>query len=174
MSDTNDTTSGDKFQKFAGEWFDRLVKGTAQMYGGKAMDAEKLSPDQELELWMKPTSPAALKALELGGTDADAEQANVLWAHAMRGQAKIIRQQMAGQGALPEQIHETLKSQGLTDEMIAAECRKHAYNLGKQNGHNDPKEEVAYHKRMAEKAAARRAAQAGEVSHAATEAAPGG
>lgn len=156
MTDTTSTRS-QEFQEFSGKWFDRLVKGTAQVYGNRPADAVTLSPDEELRLWRRPTSPAAQKAYELGGTDEDAERANSLWAHAMRGQQQITRQQLQAAGAAEEDIHAALVQQGLTDELIFATCRRDAFNLGRQNSRNSPKHEVAYHKRLAEKDAAERA-----------------
>src|SRR5688572_1917545 len=102
MSDSD--TRSDRFQEFAGEYFNRLVKGTAQLYGNKPADAVTLSADEELELWERPTSPAAQRALEMGGSLEDAQRANALWAHAMRGQQQIARQQLEQQGATPDQI----------------------------------------------------------------------
>lgn len=155
MADTS--TQSDRFKEFGGRYFQRLVEGTAQVYGGKPADAVNLSPDEELDLWEKPTSPAAMRAYEIGASEEDARRANTLWANAMKGQQEIVTRQMQQQGAEPGQIQEALKSQGLTDDAIMATCRKHAYNLMKQNGHNSPKEEVAYAKRVQERAARRRA-----------------
>jgi hypothetical protein len=153
------------FGKYGEDFYQNLVKTTAQVYGGKAVDAVKLSPDEELKLWLKPSSDAAVKVYELAArrgmpieqADIHAQQANSLWAHGMKGQQIQIIQQAQQAGATPEQINDILKHEGLTDDQIFATCRRDAYNLGKQNGKNDPAEEVAYHQRMAEKAAAQQA-----------------
>ena len=52
-----------------------------------------------------------------------------------------------------------LKAQHLTDEQIFMTARKHAYELGKQYGHDDPEEEVRWHEKMVKKVAERRAGQ---------------
>lgn len=151
MSDI-ETTRSDRFKEFAGEWFEKLVQGTAQVYGGKASDAVKLSPDEELTRWLQPTSPAARRAYEIGGSDEDAEVANTFWAHGMMGeQAKIVAQ-MQQAGAMPNDIATALEQQGLTDDQIFAACRSVAHQLGKQNSQNSRRKEAAYHKRMAERA----------------------
>ena len=156
MAGDTDTRS-EKFKEFSGQFYQRLVEGVAGVYGGKAANAVGLTPDQELERWLQPTSPAAVRARELGGSPEDAEAANRLWAHAMKGEQLKIREQMLQAGAPPAAIEQALVQQGISDDAIFATCRKYAHELGRTNGHNKPKEIVAYHQKMAEKAMARRA-----------------
>ncbi len=154
--DTTSTTS-DAFKQFSGEYFQRLVEGTAGVYGGKARDAVRLNPDEEIELWLKPTSRAAIKALEMGGTIDDARAANTLYAHALRGEQIEMKRQLQMAGATPDQILEALSARGVTDDQIMQVTRREAYNLGKQNGQNSPKKIAEYHRKIAEKVAQRNA-----------------
>lgn len=128
---------------------DALVKAMVQVHGDMPSNAEPLSHQEELRLWMLPTSPAAIEAFKRGATMAEAEQANRMWADAMRAQQQNLRQQ----GQADEQIHEA----GFSDERIFQATRKHAYERGKAASKNDPALEVEFHSRMAERAARLRA-----------------
>lgn len=130
---------------------DALVKAMAQVHGDRPSDATPLSHEEELRLWMLPTSPAAVEALKRGATTAEAEQANRLWADMLRAQQQNMRQQ----GASDQDIHD----QGFSDEAIFKATRAHAYERGKANSRNDPQREAEWHAKMAERAAKARAGQ---------------
>lgn len=144
----------------------RLIEGVARELGGRASDAVKLPPDEELELYRRPTSQAAQEILARGGTLEDAEAANAQWYAGKKAAQQALSQQMQQQGAAPEQIAKQLAQEGLTDAAIYRECRLHADDLAKQNGKNDPAEEIRYHEKMSQKVAAARMAGQGGMTYA--------
>lgn len=111
-----------------------LIETMATLVGDRPMKGKKISHQREVELWIMPTSPAAVIAFDKGASLAEAEEANRLW---------------AGQ----------MKADGATDEEIFQTCRKFAYQRGKFHGHGDPSKEVAWHERMALRAARYRAGE---------------
>lgn len=112
------------------EYRNGLIENMAKVLDNRPLTgAEKIGPQRELELWMTPTSPAAVIALQRGATMAEANEANALWA-----------QMMAQQGAPEELIFET--------------CRKFAWERGKTAARGDLKREVEYHQRMSQRALA--------------------
>lgn len=126
-------------------YLDGLVKEGARLLGGRSSTAQNISHEREVELWRMPTSPAAEEARKLGGSAEDIEQANRLWVAHQINQ----RRAMTDGGATAEQIKEA----GLTDQQIAQVARKHAYEMGKQHGHDDPEQEYRYHAKMRERVA---------------------
>jgi hypothetical protein len=132
MTGAPDETMSDSVSRLGIEYRQALIENMARALDNRPMHGAKLSPTRELELWMKPTSPAAERAFALGGTQADAEQANTLWAQQM-------------------------KAEGASDQQIFQACRKYAAALGQANGRNDPAREHEYHVRMAARAAKARA-----------------
>lgn len=147
------------FNEFAGKYRARLIEGVAAAYGNKARDAETLSPQEELRLYRMPTSDAALRVFQMGGTLQDAERANAMMANEMKGRADQIRTAGLERGMSSDEIAALLAEQQLTDEAIFAQTRKHAYRLGKQNGHNDAAQEVDYHGRMTKRLQEQRASE---------------
>lgn len=137
----------------------RLIDRMVQAVGNRASDAVKLSPDEELQRWMLPTSDAAMIAFKNGGAFADAEHANALSAADAKNQQSAITAQLQQQGAGPEDVFKALTQAGLTDDQIFQAHRKYAHALRKSNGRGKPSHEVAYDERMAEKAQLHRAAQ---------------
>lgn len=135
----------------------RLIDRMVQAVGNRASDAVKLSPDEELQRWMLPTSDAAQIALRNGGSFTDAEQANALSAQDAQQQQAGMTAQLLRQGATTDDVFKALSQAGLTDEQIFQAHRKYAYALGKSNSGGKPSKEVAYHVSMSEKAAAYRA-----------------
>lgn len=130
----------------------RLLDRMKQAVGNRASDAVKLTPDEELQRWMLPTSDAALIALKNGGTLSDAIEANTLSVNAARQQQQMLTQQMTAQGAKPDDVFKVLQQQGLTDDQIFQAHQKYAYGLGKSNSGGSPAKEADYHERMAGKA----------------------
>jgi len=124
-----DATRVEDFGRQGADFRQSLIKAMAQVYGGVSSNGKQISHERELEEWMKPTSPAAQQALQMGGTHEDAVRANQMFAAWM-------------------------KSQGATDEDIARTCRAGAYELGKTNSENDPEKEHKYHVKMSAKAMA--------------------
>lgn len=124
-----------------------LIENAAQAFGNKPSDAVRLSPDEEIEEWLRPTSPAALRTLELGGSPEEAEQANVMWAAYLKQQ----QAQAKAQGATSEQLQQA----GLTDDLIFKQCRAQAYELARTNAHGNPKKMVEYHKNILKRIAER-------------------
>ena len=112
-----------------------LIENMAKVLDDRPMKGTKIGHQRELELWVMPTSPAAVIAFEKGATFTEAEQANVMWAQQM-------------------------KADGATDEQVFQTCRKFAYQRGKYFGKADPEKEAAYHERMAARAARWRLGQA--------------
>ena len=149
MAASQQPLSADQRAKLGAQYRQKFIEGMAAAYGNRPRDAQPISHDKELELWLRPTSPAAQRALQMGGTPEDAMTANRLWAQYMRQQADQMRQG----GATADQI----KQAGLSDEQIFQACRSDAYDLGLQNGHDDPVETVKYHEKMAKRAAERAA-----------------
>lgn len=138
-----------------------LVKAMARAYGERSSNAAPISHERELELYMQPTSPAALEALKMGGTPQDAEEANRMWAVGMRQQQEQMRQAGLAAGTPQEQVDQQIHDAGLSDEAIFQACRQHAFELGKQHSQDDPEKEVQYHDRMATKAQQQRASRMG-------------
>jgi len=139
------------------EYRQRLIERMAAAVGNKASDAVKLSPSEELQRYMQPTSDAAKIALQKGGSLADAEHANALSAADMKMQQQAMTDQLKQQGANPDQIFQQLQGANLTDAQIFAFHRKYADELAKTQSMSDPAKEVAYHEKMTEKVAAYRA-----------------
>lgn len=146
-----DTSKRDDIVKQAAEAFSGAIEGAANVWGGHASDAAALSPDEELKLYRMPTSPAARRAFELGGSLQDAERANAMWAQSQQATANQIRQAGMARGATSDQITQVLSQHNLTDEQIFAQARQHAATLAKQNGRNKPTAEVEYHERLAKR-----------------------
>lgn len=111
-----------------------LIETMALLVDNRPMKASKISHQRETELWIMPTSPAAVAAFERGAALAEAEEANRLWANQM-------------------------KAEGATDEQVFQICRKFAYQRGKFHGKNDPAKEVEWHEKMALRAARYRAGE---------------
>jgi hypothetical protein len=128
-----------------------LIENMAKVYGNRPSDAQPLSNDEELRLWMLPTSPAAVEAFKRGATLEEAAEANRLWAEGMKAQQQRLRLQ----GVPDKEIH----AQGWSDEAIFKTTRAHAYERGKANAKDDPATEADYHQKMAQRAAQKRAQQ---------------
>lgn len=122
----------DRLPEMGGEYRRALIASMAKVWGDRPSNAVKIDSKRELGLWMQPTSPAAVAAIDAGGTPEEVEQANALWAAQM-------------------------KADGASDEEIFKTCRRFAYALGKQHAKADLTKETAYHEEMAAKAAAYRA-----------------
>jgi hypothetical protein len=130
--------------KLGTDYRQAMIETMAQAWGSRPSDAHPLSHEEEMRLWLAPTSPAAVEAFKQGATHEEATQANQMWAHELkRQQADAV-----AQGATPEQ----LDAAGLSDDKILQTCRAHAWSRGKANAKNDPKLEVQFHERMAERA----------------------
>lgn len=128
---TKAKTTAELIPELGAEYRQMMIREMANIWGGRATNAVKPDKNQELALWMQPTSPAAEKALAAGGTAQEVETANAMWAAHM-------------------------KSQGATDEEVFRVCRKFAYQLGKSEAKADLAKEFAYHEQMAQRAAAYR------------------
>ncbi len=159
MAGQTDESRAETIGKIGVSYRQRLIDRMVQAVGNRASDAVKLSPEEELQRWMLPTSDAAMIAFKNGGSLADAEQANALSAQDAKQQQAALTTQLQQQGASPEDVYKALKQGGLTDDQILQGHRKYAHALGKSNSGGKPSREVAYHQTMSEKAAALRAAQ---------------
>jgi len=134
VTDRNDQTMADRVAELGHITRQTLIETMATMLGDRPMKGSKISHQRELELWMMPTSPAAIIAFQKGATLPEAEEANRLWEAQMRADRA-------------------------PDEEIALVCRKFAVQRAKFHGHGDPEKENAYHERMALRAARYRAGE---------------
>lgn len=141
------------------EYRARLINRMVQAVGSKASDAITLSQDDELQRYMRPTSPAAEIALENGGTLADAHAANTMYAQQLKAEQQQMTAQMQQQRLSADDQFKQLQQAGLTDEAIFATCRKYADELAKTQSMADPAKEAAYHEKMTQKAAEWKARQ---------------
>jgi hypothetical protein len=149
----------DQFSKLFAQTRERLIKGVAVGLGGKARDAVGLSPDDEIAEYTRPTSPAALKALEMGAPIEEAYRANAMWANQLKTEQAQIRAQGQQAGMTPEQIHAQLQQAELTDDQIFKACLGQAWELARANGKDDAKATAAYHERILQRIAARQQKQ---------------
>lgn len=134
-----------------------LIPFMAKIWGDMPSTAQQISHDRELELWERPTSPAAQQAFALGGDLATAQLANQQWANGMRAEQTRLRQSLEAQGVPRDQIPKQIQQAGLSDDAIFKACRKDAYEMGKTAAKDDPEREIDWHAKMAEKARAKRA-----------------
>ena len=146
-----DRTDYDRFREFAGKARAHVIEGMAKVYGGHARDDVRLSGEEEINEWRRPSSPAALKVLEQGGTLEDAERANAMHAEYLKGQQAAARQ--LGWDA------KKLAEAGLDDDGIFRQCRAQAWEMTRANGKASITEQIAYQERMEAKVAAHRAKQ---------------
>lgn len=112
----------------------RLIELMAKLWGDKPSDAQHISAERELEMWLEPTSPAAEEVFKAGGSMETASRANAMYA-------------------------DWMKQQGATDDQIAQVTRAQAYQLGKINSRGDPGIEADWHAKMAERAQRAQVAQ---------------
>lgn len=118
----------DRVNRLGVEYRTGLIEQMAKVLDNRPTDGEKVGPQRELELWMMPTSPAAVIALKRGATMREAHEANGMW-------------------------RDLMVKQGAPDELIAQTCAKFAYERGKAHGRGDLERETAWHEKMAERAA---------------------
>lgn len=143
--------------KAAIEFRQRMIDRMVQAVGGRASDAVKLSPSEELQRYMQPTSDAAAIAIKNGGSLADAEHANAISAADMKLQQQALTRHLRQTGATTDQIFQQLQQANLTDAQIYTYHQKYADELAKTAGMNDPAKEADYHSKMVAKVAAYRA-----------------
>lgn len=118
----------DRVSRLGVEYRSGLIEQMAKALDNRPTDGEKIGPQRELELWEQPTSPAAKIALQRGATLEEANEANAMWADAMR-------------------------RQGAPEELIAQTCRQFAYERGKYHARGDLERETKWHETMAERSA---------------------
>jgi hypothetical protein len=123
-------THGERVAQLGAAYKSALLENMARLMGGRPSHAAQVDAEHELDLWLQPTSPAAQQAIQMGGTLQDAQRANAMWA-----------QEMRNAGATPEDIAQT--------------TRRFAVERATAHGQGDPEKIVAYHEKMAKKAAER-------------------
>jgi hypothetical protein len=153
----------DTFSALFGETRKRLIKGVAAGLGGKAQDAVRLSPDDEVAEYSRPTSPAAQLVLRRGGSLDEAYRANAMWANQLKQEQATIKQAGQQAGQAPEEIAAQLAQAGRTDDQILKECMAQAWELARANGQDDERTKVDYHERMLKRIAARQQRPADET-----------
>lgn len=151
MDQQHGQNPSDRVAQLGLDYRQALIENMARLVGDRPMRGAKISHQRELELWMLPTSPAAIEAFKRGASLPEAEQANAMWAQQMVAEREAMLQQQAP----PEQIEQA----GLTDAAIFETCRKFAVQRGRFHGHDDPEKEAAYHEKMAARASAFRAGE---------------
>ena len=157
MAGQHDKTRSQQLGEAGVAYRQRLIDKGIEAVGKQASDAVKLTPEQELQRWLLPTSDAAKLALQRGGTMDDAIMANQMSANHAKAQQQQIVAQLQQQGASAADIAKALQQAQLSDDQIFQAHRKYAYQLGKSNSFGKPSKEVEYHQHMSEKAAEQRA-----------------
>lgn len=125
-----ETNIQDRIDKLGVEYRNGLIEKMAEVLDNRPTGGEKIGPERELELWLTPTSPAAVIALKRGATLEEAHEANAMWANLMT-------------------------QQGAPEELILETCRRFAYERGKYHGRGDLARETKWHEKMAERAYAK-------------------
>ena len=159
MSTGDEETTAQRLGKLGSGTRAALIKQAAEAYGGRPANAQPVSHERELLMWMFPTSPAAVEALKLGGDLATAELANQKWSSEMKAQQQHMRTLLQQQGLPKDQIDAQIKQRGLHDAAIFEQSRRYAATRARAHAQDDPVKAVEWHEQMAKRAAAWRSGQ---------------